>query len=72
MDVGEYLDYENCKCSKKFVDKLVEEYSEEIDGNEMIYNNYGNVCNSCTIYIALLVLFLTIIIGIGSVFIYFH
>ena len=72
MDVGEYLDYENCKCSKKFADKLVEEYSEEIDGNEMIYNNYGNVCNSCTIYIALLVTFLTIIIGIGSVFIYFH
>ena len=36
-DVGEYLDYENCKCSKKIVDKSVEEYSEEIDGNEIIY-----------------------------------
>ena len=23
-DVSEYLDYENCKCRKKFVDKLVE------------------------------------------------
>ena len=47
-DVGEYLDYENCKCRKKLVDKLV-------DGNEMIYNgnlnDYGRLCNSCTIYI---------------------
>ena len=33
-DVGEYLDYENCKCRKKLVDKLVEECSENIDGNE--------------------------------------
>ena len=24
-DAGEYLDYENCKCRKKLVDKLVEE-----------------------------------------------
>ena len=26
--VGEYLDYENCKCRKKLVDKLVEECTE--------------------------------------------
>ena len=24
-DIGEYLDYEHCKCRKKLVDKLVEE-----------------------------------------------
>ena len=30
-DVGEYLDYENCKCRKKLVDKLVEECGENID-----------------------------------------
>ena len=29
-DVGEYLDYENCKCRKKLVDKLVDEYTETI------------------------------------------
>ena len=33
---------------KKLVDKLVEECSENIDGNEMIHNDYENVCNSCT------------------------
>ena len=27
-DIGEYLDYENCKCRKKLVDKLVEECTE--------------------------------------------
>ena len=27
-DVGEYIDYENCKCRKKIVDKLVEECTE--------------------------------------------
>ena len=64
--VGEYLDYKNCKCRKRLIDKLVEECSENIDGNEMLYyktldvipldaiplNVYKKVCNSCTIYIA--------------------
>ena len=39
-DVGEYLDYESCKCKKRLIDKLVEEFSENIDGNKMIYNIY--------------------------------
>ena len=30
-DVGEHLDYENCKCRKKLVDKLVEECTENIE-----------------------------------------
>ena len=30
-NVGEYLDYENCKCRKKLVNKLVEECTEKID-----------------------------------------
>ena len=30
-NVGEYLDYANCQCRKKFVDKLVEERTENID-----------------------------------------
>ena len=35
-DVGGYLDYENCKCRKKLIDKLVGECSEDINENEMI------------------------------------
>ena len=52
-DVGEYLDYGNCKCRKKLIDKLVEECNKDIDGNEIIHNvtlnDCGRVCNSCTI-----------------------
>ena len=71
-DVGEYLDYKNCKCRKTLADKLVEECSENIDGNEMIYNGtYGNVCKFCTIIIVLFVAAFLIITGI-SVYFYFH
>ena len=30
-DIGEYLDYENCKCRKILVDKLVEECTKNVD-----------------------------------------
>ena len=30
-DVGEYLDYKNCKYRKRLIDKLVEEWRETID-----------------------------------------
>ena len=60
----------------KLVDKLVEECSENIDGNEMIYNgnlnDHEKVCNSCTIYTVLFVIAFLIIISISSAFIYFH
>ena len=29
-DFGEYLDYENCKCRKRLIDKLIEECDENI------------------------------------------
>ena len=74
--IWEYLDYENCKCRKNLVDKLVEECSENIDGNEMIYNttlnDYEKVCNYCTIYIVIFVIFFIISISISSAFIHFH
>ena len=74
-NVCEYLDYENCKCRKKLVDKLVEEYYENIDKNEMTnvnLNDYGSVCGSCTIYIVLFVLAFLIIMSISSAFVYFQ
>ena len=69
--VGEYLDYANCKCRKRIIDKLVEECSEDINRNDMIYN-YEKVCNSCIIYIVLLVIFFIINICISRAFIYFY
>ena len=60
----------------KLVDKLVEECSENIDGNEMIcngnLNDHKKVCNSRTIYTVLFVIAFLIIISISSAFIYFH
>ena len=56
-DVGEYLGYENCKCKKKLVDKLIEERTEI----------YECVC-FYTIYVILAVIALTISIGIGAYF----
>ena len=41
-DIGEYLDYKNCKCRKKIIDKLIEECNENIDENKMLYNETLN------------------------------
>ena len=80
-DAGEYLDYENCKCRKILIDELVEELSENIDDSEIIsnsilnaipLNDYRKKCNSCTVYIVLLAIFLIKRISISSVFIYVH
>ena len=74
-DVREYLDYENCKCRKKLVDKLVKKCSENIHENEMIsvsLNDYESVCGSFAIYIVLFFITFLIIIDISSAFIYFH
>ena len=30
-DFGEYLDYENCKCRKRLIDKLVDECTETVE-----------------------------------------
>ena len=48
-DVGEYLDYKNCKCRKRLVDKLVEEYSEHIDEKKLHsteLHSYKKIYNS--------------------------
>ena len=34
-DIGEYLDYENCKCRKKLVDKLVDECTETAEEGKL-------------------------------------
>ena len=85
-DVEEHLDYENYKCRKRLVNKLVEECDEKIDekklhptelhSNKTIYNSslnvYEKICSSCTVYIVLFVIFFIISISISSVFTYFH
>ena len=72
-DIGEYLDYSNCKCRKKLVDKLIEECTKSIDEVEIASENeHKNKCSSCTLYIVLFSIFFTISIGIAIYFAYFY
>ena len=74
MDVGEYLDYENCPCKKKLVAELVEECIENIDEAKtakIALFEHGNKCVcSYTICVVLVVIILTFSIGIGANFTY--
>ena len=78
-DVREYLDYKNCKCRKKIIDKLIEECSENIDEKKMLYNETLNIISSsdnnktsdsCIVYIVLFSVFLIINISM-AIYVYF-
>ena len=76
-DVGEYLDYENCKCWKKLFDKLVEECAKSIDEVEITditqaENEHKNKCSSCTLFIVLFSIFFTVSMRIAIYFAYFY
>ena len=70
-DVGEYLDYENCKYRKRLVDKLVDECTKTIDEEVEVIDSNKNRCNSCIVYIVLFSIFFTINVGIGAYFAYY-
>ena len=75
-NVGEYLDFENCKRRKKLADKLVDECSETVEEvklakitlaeNENMYK-----CVSCTLCIVLFSIIFTINVGIATCFFLF-
>ena len=76
--IREYLNYENCKCRKKIVDKLVDEYTETVEEVKLAKitlaeNENSYKCSSCTVYTVLFWIFFTINVGgIGAYFFYFH
>ena len=39
-DVGEYLDYENCKCRKRLVDNIIEECTENVADVNLAKKNF--------------------------------
>ena len=69
-DVSEYLDYENCKCRKRLVDKFVEECNENIDEAKLTsiaLFEHRNECVCCyTVFIVLAVIALTVSIGVRA------
>ena len=63
-DVCEHLDYENCKCRKQLVDKLVEEGGENIDEAKLtevdLFEHVNERACSNTVFIVLGAIALTI------------
>ena len=71
-DFGEYLDYENCKCRKRLIDKLIEECNENIEETSLIKINLTKCKhNSCVLYIVLFSIWFTINVGIVTYFVYY-
>ena len=72
---GGYLDYKNCKCRKKLVDKLVEECSDNSDEAKLteiaLFEHKNESACYYTVFIALGVIVLTICVGIGAYFVYY-
>ena len=72
---GDYLDYENCKCRKRLVDKLVEKCGENVDKaklSEIALAENENSYKLCRVYCVILDNFTINVGGINAYFIYFH
>ena len=76
-DVEEYLDYENCNCRRRLVDKLVEECTENIEEAKISRiilaedeNMHKNKCSFCPLHIVLFSIIFAMNIGVGTYFIY--
>ena len=85
-NVGEYVDYMNCKCRKRLIDNLVEKYNEDIDGNEVAAKTavtYNVTLNDFELnkklfkswmlcVILLIVAWVLIVIGVSNAYLYFY
>ena len=76
-NIGEYLDYSNCKCRKKLVDKLVDECTETIEEVKIAeitpFENKNNYeYNSCRVCIILMIVVFTIFTGITVYLAYYN
>ena len=65
---GEHLDYKNCKCRKKLIDKLVEECNEIVEEVKLIGKNEDK-CSSSILHIVLFSIIFTINVGIATYFV---
>ena len=77
FDVGEYLNYSDCKCRKKLADKFIDECTETIEETKLVNitfteneNNYEH--NSCKVYIVLMIVAFTIFTGISVYLVYYN
>ena len=75
--IGEYFDYENCKCRKKLVDKLVDECTETVEEVKLAKitlaeNENSYKCPSRTPYIVSMIVVFIICTGISSYFVHYN
>ena len=74
--IDQYLDHKICVCRNILFDKLVEQYTSVID-DDKIYNKTltvtsSNDCASCTLYVVLFAVFLSMSVIISGACVYFH
>ena len=67
-DIGEYLDYKDCECSRRLIDKLVDDCAKAIEKVKLAIitlaeNENSYKCSSYTVYTVLFWIFFTINIG---------
>ena len=74
-DFGEYVDYENCKCRKRLVDALAEEFNENIEEAKLteiaFFEHKNEYLCYYTVFIVLGVIALTVSIVINIYFVYY-
>ena len=75
-NIGECLNYSNCRCRKKLIHPLIEEYTENINETKLVektLHENNDRCNSHLVYKALFwtfFIFFIINLGIGIYFVY--
>ena len=73
-NIGEYLDYSNCKCKKAVVDQLVEECTENINETKLVKvtveNENKDSCCSYVVYKMVFIIFVMINIVIIVYYLY--
>ena len=75
-NIGQYLDYSDCKCKKKLIDPLIEECTVNNDETKLVNitlaENGNSYSNSCKKYIVIMTVFFTIFTGITIYFVYYN
>ena len=76
VDVGEYLNYSDCKCKKRLADKLIDECIETIEKTKLVNitfteNENDYECGYCILYVVLMIVAFTIFNRITAYLVYY-
>ena len=74
-DIGEYLNYADCKCRERLIDKVVLEYKDEIlntTHTTSIAHKKVTSTNNCFIYTISLAIMCLILLAIVSIGYYYY